>query len=60
MKGPTRTSGATTVTLSTAMALTNRYMEDELNISTLRWTKRITPLRTLDSGDQFPYRNGDC
>lgn len=65
-KGPTLTSGATTVTLSTAMALRFKdLMEDELHTNTrtlhfLCFKIEQNNLSTLGSGDLFPYQNDDC
>lgn len=56
-KGPTWTSGATTVTLSTAMALRNRHIKAGLSRSA-SWDEKNN--LTLDSGDQFPYQNCGC
>ena len=63
IKGPTRTSGATTVTLSTAMAL--RCTNDKVKIHrphTLAKThkKRSFSNITLGSDDQFPDQNFYC
>lgn len=66
MKGPTLTSGAITVTLSTAMALRfKNLMEDELHTNTktlqfLCYKIEQNNLSTLGSGDLFPYQNDDC